>query len=454
MTMTATVSGSAQASTMVQSGPRLDRLPISSFHKRVFWLIGAGMFFDGYDLYVGTSVLGATLSQGFSTLAQNAQFVSFTFIGMTVGALVAGFLGDAYGRRFTYQFNLLLFGIASLGAAFSPTMDWLIAARFLMGLGLGAEIVVGYSSLTEFVPPASRGKWLAQMAMIVVCGLPATILLGSVLIPTIGWRAMFVIAGVGALVVWYLRKALPELPRWLELKGRTAEAEALVADIEKESGAAALPMPAAAPARVFSASDLVGPVLLPRLILGSIVLIVVNTLIFGFVTWLPTFFVQQGVTLTKSFAYTLIMSFAAPIGCWLGSILADRLGRRMTIVGASLSTILFGLIYPMLSQPVAFVGIGFCLLLSIYVLVALLYGVYTPELFPTDVRLRANGICNMLGRGATIVSPFIVVSLFKTYGVSGVTTLMIVLLMIQIVAVLAWGIEPAKRSLEELAPQA
>jgi MFS transporter, putative metabolite:H+ symporter len=453
MTMTATVSGSAQASTMVQSGPRLDRLPISSFHKRVFWLIGAGMFFDGYDLYVGTSVLGATLSGGFSTLAQNAQFVSFTFIGMTVGALVAGFLGDAYGRRFTYQFNLLLFGVASLGAAVAPSMEWLIAARFLMGLGLGAEIVVGYSSLTEFVPPASRGKWLAQMAMIVVCGLPATILLGSVLIPLVGWRAMFVIAGVGALVVWYLRKALPESPRWLESKGRTAEAEALVAEIEKESGAGGLPLPAAAPARVFSASDLVGPVLLPRLILGSIVLIVVNTLIFGFVTWLPTFFVQQGVTLAKSFTYTLIMSFAAPIGCWLGSHLADRVGRRMTIVGASLSTILFGLIYPMLSEPTAFVGIGFCLFLSIYVLVALLYGVYTPELFPTDVRLRANGICNMLGRGATIVSPFIVVSLFRTYGVSGVTTLMIMLLVIQIVAVLAWGIEPARRGLEELAPQ-
>src|SRR6266700_2157533 len=128
MSVTAAVSGSAQTSTMVQSGPRLDRLPISSFHKRIFWLIGAGMFFDGYDLYVGTSVLGATLASRFSTLAQNAQFVSFTFIGMTIGALAAGFLGDAYGRRFTYQFNLLLFGIASLGAAFAPSMEWLVAA--------------------------------------------------------------------------------------------------------------------------------------------------------------------------------------------------------------------------------------------------------------------------------------------------------------------------------------
>ena len=107
----------------------------------------------------------------------------------------------------------------------------------------------------------------------------------------------------------------------------------------------------------------------------------------------------------------------------------------------------------MLSEPSAFVTIGFCLLLSIYVLVALLYGVYTPELFPTEVRLRANGICNMLGRGATIVSPFIVVGLFKSYGVSGVTSLMAGLLIVQILAVLAWGIEPAKRGLEELSPQ-
>ena len=444
----------ASSTGAVQSGARLDRLPISSFHKRIFWLIGAGMFFDGYDLYVGTSVLGATLSSKFSTLAQNAQFVSFTFIGMTIGALVAGFLGDAYGRRFTYQINLLLFGVASLAAACAPTMEWLIAARFLMGLGLGAEIVVGYSSLTEFVPPASRGKWLSFMAMIVVSGLPATILLGSILIPLVGWRAMFVIAGVGALFVWYMRKALPESPRWLESKGRFAEAEALVASIEKECGVETKPVVASgAPTRSFGGGDLLGPILLPRMILGSIVLIVINTLIFGFVTWLPTFFVQQGMTLNKSFAYTLIMSFAAPIGCALGAYLADRLGRKTTIISGSVMTIIFGLIYPQLTQPVAFVAIGFCLLLSIYVLVALLYGVYTPELFPTDVRLRANGICNMLGRGATIISPFIVVSLFKDYGISGVTSLMIALLLVQIVAVWAWGIEPARRGLEELAPQ-
>src|SRR6516165_4114064 len=231
--------------TSVNAGARLDRLPISSFHHRIFWLVGAGMFFDGYDLYVAGSVLAATLSSKFSTLAQNLQFISLTFVGMTIGAFVTGFLGDWFGRRFTYQVNLLIFGLASLAAAFAQDMEQLIVCRFVMGLGLGAEIVVGYSTLTEFVPPLTRGRWLAFMSFLVVSGLPVTALLGYLIIPAWGWRPMFVIAGVGALVVWWLRKNLPESPRWLEAQGRHAEADALLTAIEKRSPA---PLPPVLPA--------------------------------------------------------------------------------------------------------------------------------------------------------------------------------------------------------------
>src|SRR6185312_12273298 len=163
----------------VNAGARLDRLPISPFHYRIFWLIGAGMFFDGYDLYIAGPVLGATVKSGFSSLSHNGWFLSLTFFGMTVGSLLAGFLGDRYGRRFTYQFNLMIFGLASLAAAFSPTIEVLNALRFIMGLGLGAEIVVGYGTMTEFVPPLRRGKWMAFMAFVVVSGLPATAVLGN-----------------------------------------------------------------------------------------------------------------------------------------------------------------------------------------------------------------------------------------------------------------------------------
>jgi len=141
------------------SGARLDRLPISTFHRRIMLLIGTGMFFDGFDIYVAATVLGATLKSGFSTMSQNAQFMSVTFVGMMLGSFLTGFLGDRYGRRFTYQANLAIFGLASIASAFAPSMAVLTLLRFVMGVGLGAENVVGYSTMTEFVPPQARGTW-------------------------------------------------------------------------------------------------------------------------------------------------------------------------------------------------------------------------------------------------------------------------------------------------------
>src|SRR3984957_13157646 len=143
------------------------------------WLIGIGMFFDGFDIYVAATVLGATLKSGFSTMSQNAQFVSATFLGMMLGSFLTGFLGDRYGRRFTYQANLAIFGLASVAAAFAPSMRVLIWLRLIIGLGLGAENVVGYSTLTEFVPARTRGKWLGFMSVFVVAGLPASALVGK-----------------------------------------------------------------------------------------------------------------------------------------------------------------------------------------------------------------------------------------------------------------------------------
>ncbi len=440
--------------TAVNAGGRLDRLPIGTFHYRIFWLVGAGMFFDGYDLYVGTNVLPAVLQSGFSTPTLNADFISKTFLGMTIGALVTGFLGDRYGRRFTYQVNLLLFGLASLAAAFAPDMAILNWLRFAMGLGLGAEIVVGYSTLTEFVPPGSRGRWLSFMAFLVVSGLPVTALLGYLIIPTWGWRPMFVIAGIGALIVWWMRKNLPESPRWLETRGRDAEAEALLAAIEKES---TTPLPLPAPAPTAPAADfaaLARSPLLNRMIVGSWTLITVNTLIFGFVTWLPQFFVQQGLTITRSFEYTLVLAIASPAGCALGAVCADFIGRRMSVIGASIATVALGAIYATFTAattPALILTVGFLLVLAIYVQVAILFGVYTPELFPTELRLRANGICNTLGRAATIVSPFVVLGLATNYGLPGVLGLMIGLVVIQIIVVWAWGVETRQRALEEVA---
>jgi len=440
----------------VNAGARLDRLPVSSFHYRIFWLVGAGMFFDGYDLYVAGGVLASLLQTKFSTLPQNLQFISLTFVGMTLGALITGFVGDRYGRRFTYQINLLIFGLASLAAAFAQDMTQLIACRFVQGLGLGAEIVVGYSTLTEFVPPRTRGRWLSMMAFLVVAGFPATALLGYLIIPSFGWRPMFVIAAIGSLIVWYLRKNLPESPRWLEAQGRTDEAEALMQSIEKEaSGGKVLPaVHVPAPVPLVAMSDLFKPPLVQRLFVGCWVLITINTLIFGFVLFLPQFFLRQGLTITNSLAYTLVLSAGSLVGCALGAYLSDAIGRRWSIIGASVVTIITGFIYARFhagDDPTIVLSVGFVLIVAIYIQTAILFGVYTPELFPTEIRLRANGICNTLGRGATVVSPFIVGALMASYQLPGVIWLMIGLVLVQIVVVWFWGVEPRNRGLEDVA---
>ena len=440
----------------VNAGARLDRLAISSFHYRIFALVGAGMFFDGYDLYIAGGVLASAVQTKFSTVPQNSLFISLTFVGMTLGALITGFVGDKMGRRFTYQINLLIFGLASLAAAFAQDMDQLILCRFVQGLGLGAEIVVGYSTLTEFVPPKTRGRWLSMMAFLTVCGFPVTALLGYLIIPAFGWRPMFVIAGVCSLIVWYLRKNLPESPRWLESQGRTAEAEALMQSIEKESAAGGTLPPVVVPAAVpqVAASDMLRPPLLQRMLVGSWVLITINTLIFGFVIFLPQFFLRQGLTIANSLAYTLVLSAASLVGCALGAYLSDTIGRRMSIIGASVATIIAGYIYARFnaaSDPTIVLSVGFVLIVAIYVQTAILFGVYTTELFPTEIRLRANGICNTLGRGATVISPFIVTALMASYQLPGVVWLMIALVVVQIVVVWAWGVETRNRGLEEVA---
>jgi putative MFS transporter len=234
------------------------------------------------------------------------------------------------------------------------------------------------------------------------------------------------------------------------------EAEALMQQIEKEAAAGGTLPPVVVPAPVpqVTASDMLRPPLLQRMIVGSWVLITINTLIFGFVIFLPRFFQGQGLTITNSLAYTLVLSVASLLGCALGAWSSDAIGRRWSIIGASVLTIVFGYVYARFnaaSDPSIVLSVGFVLIVAIYVQTAILFGVYTPELFPTEIRLRANGICNTLGRAATVVSPFVVTYLMASYKLPGVVWLMIGLVVIQIAVVWAWGVEPAKRGLEDVA---
>lgn len=441
----------------VNAGARLDRLPVSRFHWRILGLIGAGMFLDAFDIYLQGGVLGSLVSSGWSTPALNANFISFTFAGMVIGAWLAGILGDRYGRRFSYQMNLLIFGGASLLGALAPSMAWLTAARLVMGIGLGAEIVVGYVLLSEFVPPASRGRWGTALAVITNSSLFFSALIGRFVIPNFGWRWMFVLVGAGALVVWYLRKAMPESPRWLESKGRFEEAERVVAAAEHEAARGhPLPPPvvnAIPTVRRPSLATLFSRGLAMRTVLGSLMLVTLNTAIYGFIAFLPTFMVRQGISIVTSLNYTTLMSLGGPVGAFVGMWLGDRIGRKRCIIWFSLAALVFGAVYPQVHDTNLLMLVGFLLVTSIYVLVAIAWGLYVPEQFPTEVRMRGAGFCNTAGRMMTILTPQLTVPLFAAFGVAGVIGMVAALLVLQAVMVALFGVETRARPLEALVPR-
>jgi MFS transporter, putative metabolite:H+ symporter len=427
----------------INVGARLDRLPLTRLHRKVFNLVAVGMFFEGFDIYIAASVLGATYKTGFSTLAQNGLFISMTFVGMTLGALLTGFLGDRYGRRFTYQLNLLIFGAAAFVSVFAPDMRTLIALRFLMGLGLGAEVVVGYSIMAEFFPARIRGRWSGMISTVVTAGLPVSALLAWLLVPTFGWRVMFLLGALGSMVAWYLRRGLPESPRWLVVMGRHAEADAIVSSFEQEAGFDfASRSPATSETIVaHPTADLFRRPLLPSLIVGCVSLMVINTLIYGFVIWLPTFFVGQGNSIARSTGFALLMALGGPIGSALGAFAADYLGRKRTILVVSCLAIILSVAFVFSSTSPVVPVIGFFLTVPIYILVAVLFAVYVPELFPTALRLRGVGICNAFGRSASIIVPLLIGPLFTNFGISGVLAMMSSALLAMCVVVIALGTE-------------
>ncbi|SEJ44338.1 MFS transporter [Paraburkholderia diazotrophica] len=453
-------------------GARLDRLPLSGFHWRLLGLIAAGMYFDSFDIYIAGTVLAAMVHSGESTLSLNATFVSVTFIGMMTGAWLSGLLGDRFGRRFCYQFNLGIYGFASVAAALAPSIYWLIFFRLVMGVGMGAEIVVGYGTLSEFIPADWRGRFGTILNLIINTSLFLSTFLGWLIVPHYGWRWMFAIAGCGALVVWFLRKSMPESPRWLASRGRADEARQIVERIETACGSTVNRKPRViesvteSSAREFYSSetsetsdsgrlgDLFSRRLLTRTITAITVLVALFTVNYAFVSWIPTFLVKQGHSVSKSLGITALMFAGGPVGSLIAFALAEHLGRKWGIVLFSLVCVGFGIAYPFAQSAVAITALGFAITCCIYVLSSFSVATYVPELFPTELRLRGSGLANTAGRAVSIVVPYAVASAFMRFGIAGVLTLIVGTLLVQALIVGVLGAETTQRSLEAIAADA
>jgi MFS transporter, putative metabolite:H+ symporter len=312
--------------------------------------------------------------------------------------------------------------------------------------------------VTEFIPPARRGRCIAAVNIVASGGGFAVSQVGLLVIPWFGWRAMFIIGGIGALCVWWMRRALPESPRWLEAAGRADDAERVLSSIEREvaAGGALPPVIAAPPAEVgrVPLSVLFKPPVLHRTLLAIAVNVVVLVCSYSFTSWIPTFFIKEGFSVTRSLAFNAVMNCGAVFGPLLGFFLADRIGRRNGIILIAVGAAAIGAVYPFMATPVTIMIVGFLLVGAMNLMITLGLACYTPELFPTPYRFRGSGVGQMMGRGGLILTPYVVVMLYDTYGIAGVVLVLSGMYLTLAAIIAVFGIETNQKSLEALAPGA
>ena len=444
----------------ISVGARLDRLPIAKWHYELLIFIGLGLFVDGIDNYMGSAILSQLVETGWSNNYLNATFISFTMIGLMFGSLFAGYVGDRFGRKFAYQINLLIFGCAALIGAFSPNMHVLLACRLLMGLGLGAEIVVGFGTFAEFLPARERGRWASFLSLIGNCAGPFAMVLSYFVIPIFGWRVMFIIGGVSAILVWIMRHNLPESPRWYEVRGEYDKADKILDDVEKKIELERNIKLPPINEYYFVESDekkeqvswqiLFKKFLLKRTVVAASCLIAMNTLIYTIINWLPTIFVQAGISVPKSVGMTAMMMLGAPVGVYVSSMLTDKFPRKYLAVGLLFFIAAISYVYSLQRSDFAIMTIGFFMTVLIYFFVCFSCSVYVPELFPTEIRLSGMGIANAIGRMTAVLSPYGVAWLLTNYGPASVFEVLSIFIMFIAAVILILGVETRGKTLEDL----
>jgi putative MFS transporter len=441
---------------------RLDRVPLNRFHWRLLVVAGLGWMFDAMDVLL-IAFLVTPIRTEFGLDATQTGFVaSAGFVGMFLGAAVAGRLADRIGRKTVFQATLVLFSIGALLSAFAPTFETLLIARVVAGMGLGGELPVAATLVSEYAPRAARGRFIVLLESFWAYG---TILAGVIAVfvmprfaPELGWRVAFAIGALPALYVAYLRTALPESPRFLAEHGRAAEADAVVRRVEREGGGALITVAKpAAPERSTGASarlsGLFGPRYVRRTVMLWILWFGITFTYYGIFTFLPTLLFGRGLSVVRSNEYFFISSLAQIPGYFSAAWLVERVGRRPTLVaylvGSAISAVLFG------NAGSGTDAVGYAALLSFFNLGA--WGVvYTlsPELYPTALRATGAGAAAAVGRIGGIIGPFLTATLVGSAGQPAVFALFTALLVVTAVAVALLGEETKGRSLEEIAPAA
>ncbi|WP_371373220.1 MFS transporter [Sporomusa aerivorans] len=445
----------------VSVAARLDRLPLSKFHYKLLTINGCAWAFDAFDVGLVTFIATALIQAWHLSSAQVGILLSSGLFGMMVGAFLSGPAADRFGRKAVFQWTMLIFSLASLACAFAWDFTSLICFRFLVGVGLGGETPVVTALMGEFIPARDRGKVQGLINTFWAVGWLSAAALSYFIIPGIqeGWRWAFVAGALPALYIWVIRRNLPESPRWLALQGRDQEAATIVDTIEAEVAKTNTIPPVTAEIMTTVSVDKkasLGTLFSPAYWRTTVMLWALWFLgmfgYYGLFAWLPSLLVKAGHSMVKSFLYVVIMQLAYIPNQILCAYGMDKYGRKRLLTAnlllAGVATVLFGwaLGYGALEiSQVVLLGV----LTSFFV--SGIWGItytYTPELYPTGIRVTGTSMAATCSRMGSMLAPLVIGYALNFVGVSGAIAIVAGAFVLAGIIVAALGQETRGRSLQ------
>ena len=401
----------AQA-TQLTRNERLDRLPFNKAHRRLLVASGIGWAFDAMDVGLVSFVVAAIAADPHFNLdpTHKSWVLSIGFVGMAVGAALGGWIADRIGRKTVFTATLIIFGIANGVMACSWSLGMLLGARLVIGLGLGAELPVASTLVSEFSPARQRGRMTVLLESFWAVGWIVAAMIGYVVIPNTGdwgWRWALAIGALPLLYAIVARAHVPESVRFLESQGREEEAERAVRWFEAAGGVEPVASPKGTPLPRIGARELFGGRYLARTIAIWATWFFVNFSYYGAFTWMPSLLADQFGSLTKSFGYTLAISIAQLPGYFLAAWLVEIWGRRRTLSVFLAVSAVAAFAFSQAGSVAMVLVFGMLLSASNLGAWGVLYAV-TPEIYPTRLRGAAAGAAAAVGRIAAIVAPLLV----------------------------------------------
>jgi MFS transporter, putative metabolite:H+ symporter len=455
----APASGPAAASTAAVLG-RIERLPLSRWHLKARVIIGTATFFDGIDFLAIALALPVLAGAWHLTQVQVGLLISGSALGQLIGAVGFGMMAERHGRIPSIATTVAIFGLCGIGCALSWDFYSMLAFRFLQGLGMGAEVPVAASYISEIAPAKTRGRFVLLYEFIFAVGVLAAGLVGRWTIPAFGWQSIFWIGAVPALLIIPFILRLPESPRWLIGRGRAAEAERALAQIEHELTAAGHTLPPVAstvPSIVAkgSAREIISERYRKRSIFMWLVWICIGFISWPLTTWLPTMFrtVYQ-VPVETALTYGLITTSGAIVtGTLTCSLLIDMVGRRRWfMIAFSIAALAMLSVWATGAQPVLLVVALAAVTMFFIASLNLAIYVYTPESYPTRLRTLGMGVCSAWARVAGMIAPTVIGWWLAAEGMAAVFLLLGIFGAIGALATVLLAEETRWKPLEELSP--